>query len=203
MTRESSGRLMLLGALAPAFEGKPQRSNRIGSTALGILVLVGILTAAGAGLAQQAETEASQSAASSAADFFEPDKSEEIDALLEGEDEMLADQGYFYDAAGRRDPFKSLAVARQRTDLQGPRPDGIPGLLVDEIDLTGIFITSEGPVAQVQSADQDRSYLLREDQQLYDGVVIQITGSEIVFKQYVDDPTALKPFREVVKMLNP
>jgi hypothetical protein len=87
--------------------------------------------------------------------------------------------------------------------MQGPRPEGIPGLLVDEIDLTGIFLTSEGPVAQVQSADQDRSFLIHENEQLYDGVVIQITDSEIVFKQYVDDPTALKPFREVVKKLNP
>jgi hypothetical protein len=135
--------------------------------------------------------------------FLETDDTGEIDALLEGEDEMLADSGYLYDPAGRRDPFKSLVLARDRIEMQGPRPEGIPGLLVDEIDLTGIFLTSEGPVAQVQSADQDRSFLIHENEQLYDGVVIQITDSEIVFKQYVDDPTALKPFREVVKKLNP
>jgi hypothetical protein len=39
--------------------------------------------------------------------------------------------------------------------------------------------------------------------QLYDGDVISISGKEAIFKQIVDDPTALKPFREVVKKLNP
>lgn len=165
--------------------------------------VVGFMLVAGPVLAEQEESVTTPPAETSAADFLKVDDAEEIEALLEGEDEMLADSGYLYDPAGRRDPFKSLAAARQSTTLKGPRPEGIPGLLVDEIDLTGIFLTSDGPIAQVQSADQDRSYLIRENQQLYDGVVIQITGSGIVFKQYVDDPTALKPFREVVKKLNP
>ena len=58
-------------------------------------------------------------------------------------------------------------------------------------------------MAQVASADQEKSYLLRIGDQLYDGDVISITASEAVFKQIVDDPTALKPFREVSKKLNP
>ena len=167
------------------------------------VVVVGLILVAGPVLSEQAEPVSTPPAEKSAADFLEVDDTEEIEALLEGEDEMLADSGYLYDPAGRRDPFKSLAAARQSTELKGPRPEGIPGLLVDEIDLTGIFLTSAGAIAQVQSADRDRSYLIRENQQLYDGLVMQITGTEVVFKQYVDDPTALKPFREVVKKLNP
>ena len=58
-------------------------------------------------------------------------------------------------------------------------------------------------MAQVQSAREETSYLLRPGDQLWDGDVISITLSEVVFKQVVDDPTALKPFREVVKRLNP
>lgn len=131
------------------------------------------------------------------------DRTAEVDEILMNEAAMLAGEGYFYDPGGRRDPFRSLLAARDRLEFRGPRPEGIPGLLIDEIDITGIFLTSEGPVAQVASADQEKSYLLRIGDQLYDGDVISITANEAVFKQIVDDPTALKPFREVSKKLNP
>jgi hypothetical protein len=136
---------------------------------------------------------------------FAPTEEQEaaVDDILRDEEAMLAGEGYFYDPGNRRDPFKSLLAAREKVELRGPRPEGIPGLLIDDIDLTGIFLTSDGPVAQVASADREKSYLLRVGDQLYDGDVISITGSEAVFKQIVDDPTALKPFREVVKKLNP
>ncbi len=125
------------------------------------------------------------------------------DALLADEELMLLGDGYTYDPGERRDPFRSLLIVRERSALRGPRPEGIPGLLIDEIDLTGIFVTGEGPVAQVRSTEAETSYLLREGDQLYDGDVISISASEVVFKQIVDDPTAVKPFREVVKELDP
>jgi hypothetical protein len=127
----------------------------------------------------------------------------DVDDLLRDESAMLAGEGYYYDPGDRRDPFKSLLEARDRPLIRGPRPEGIPGLLIDEIDITGIFITADGPIIQVQSSDREQSYLLRVGDQLYDGDVIGISGNEAIFKQIVDDPTALKPFREVVKKLNP
>lgn len=132
-----------------------------------------------------------------------PEELEDIDQLLEGEQEILAGEGFSYDAGGRRDPFKSLLAPARAPDLRGPRPEGIPGLLIDEVIITGIFRTQEGYVAQVQSAESERSYLLKQGDELYDGDVVRITDNEIVFKQIVQDPTALKPFREVVKTLNP
>lgn len=128
---------------------------------------------------------------------------EDIDEILRGEDAIFAGGGYSYDPGNRRDPFKSLLATRDRPLLRGPRPEGIPGLLIDEIDLTGIFLTGDGPVAQIQSTDSSKSYLLRPGDQLYDGDVVNISANEVVFKQIVDDPTALKPFREVAKKLNP
>lgn len=126
-----------------------------------------------------------------------------IDQILEGEEEVLSGGGYTYDPGNRRDPFKSLLTKPDRLELRGPRPEGIPGLLIDEVDLTGIFKTKKGYVAQVKAANQNKSYLLREGDQLYDGDVVTIRRSEVVFKQIVQDPTALKPFREVVKTLGP
>jgi hypothetical protein len=126
-----------------------------------------------------------------------------IDEILEGEEEVLAGGSFSYDPGNRRDPFKSLLAAPDRPEFRGPRPEGVPGLLIDEIDLTGIFRTSKGYVAQVVAANQKKSYLLKEGDQLYDGDVVSINRNEVVFKQIVQDPTALKPFREVVKSLNP
>lgn len=83
-----------------------------------------------------------------------------------------------------------------------PRPDGVPGLLIDEVELKGIYRTAKGMVAQVLAGDVRRSYLLKEGDQLFDGDVVTISSKEVVFKQVVADPAASKPFREVVKSLS-
>ncbi|HEX2223814.1 MAG TPA: hypothetical protein VHN15_06390 [Thermoanaerobaculia bacterium] len=126
-----------------------------------------------------------------------------IDQILEGEEEVYSGGVFSYDPGNRRDPFKSLLTAPDRPEFRGPRPDGIPGLMIDEVDIKGIFRTPKGFVAQVSAANQKKGYLLKEGDQLYDGDVLSITKNEVVFKQIVQDPTALKPFREVVKSLNP
>lgn len=127
----------------------------------------------------------------------------DIDEILQGEEEVLSGNGFSYDPGNRRDPFKSLLAGPERTEIRGPRPEGIPGLLIDEIDLKGIWRTGKGFVAQVVATNQKKTFLLKEGDQLYDGDVVGINRAEVVFKQIVQDPTALKPFREVVKSLNP
>ena len=129
-----------------------------------------------------------------------------IDEILQGEEELLAGEGgdgYSYDPAGRRDPFVSLLLRTQVRRDQQPRPPGVPGLLVDEIDVKGIFALNGRMFAQVQTADKEKSYLIQEGDQLYDGEVVSIANNEVVFKQVVNDPSVIKPFREVVKKLNP
>ncbi len=125
-----------------------------------------------------------------------------IDELLALDEEVLSDPGtYSYDPGTRRDPFRSLLATRAPQNEERERPDGPPGLLIDEIEIQGIFILPEGPVVQVQSTSQETSFLLRPGDQLWDGDVVRITLDEVVFKQSVNDPTALKPFREVVKRM--
>jgi hypothetical protein len=129
-----------------------------------------------------------------------------IDEILEGEEEVLAaedPEGYSYDPAGRRDPFLSLLLRTQVRQADQPRPPGVPGLLIDEIDIKGIFALNNRMFAQVQTADKEKSYLIQEGDQLYDGEVVSIADNEVVFKQVVNDPSVIKPFREVVKKLNP
>lgn len=81
----------------------------------------------------------------------------------------------------------------------GPRPEGVAGLLIDEIDLRAITRTARGLVAQVRSRDS-KAYLLKDGDQLYDGDVVYIRAKEVVFKQVINDPSASRPFREVVKI---
>ena len=134
---------------------------------------------------------------------------EAIDRILEQELEALEDEAPVrYDHGDRRDPFRSLLVRRNRPDARGPRPAGIQGLLIDDLDLKGVFMTSQGGVAQVQSSDRTASYLLRKGDRLFDGEVVDIRFrkdevAEVVFKQGVDDAAAIKPFREVVKKITP
>jgi hypothetical protein len=128
-----------------------------------------------------------------------------IEDLLEQDESVLTDpESYTYDPGTRRDPFRSLLEVRDSANEEPrERPEGKAGLLIDEIVVEGVFELLDGPVAQVQSAREETSYLLRPGDQLWDGDVISITLNEVVFKQVVEDPTALKPFREVVKRLNP
>ncbi|MEO8502912.1 MAG: hypothetical protein ABI609_03355 [Acidobacteriota bacterium] len=150
-----------------------------------------------------ANSKAAAPAASDAAQAAPEGSVNTIDQILEGEEDILQGTGYTYDPGSRRDPFKSLLITQDKTKTTGPRPPDIPGLLIDEIDVTGIFHTSKGWVAQVQAGNREKSYLVKEGDQLFDGDVVSISKSEVVFKQIVNDPTALKPFREVVKKLNP
>ncbi len=126
-----------------------------------------------------------------------------VDDILAGEEDVLAGTTYSYDPGSRRDPFRSLLAAKDKAERKGALPEGIPGLLIEEIDLTGIFRTSRGFVAQVLASNKEKSYLIREGDQLYDGDVVSITQQEVVFKQIVNDPTVIKPFREVIKKLSP
>ncbi len=128
--------------------------------------------------------------------------------MLREDEEVLGGSGYAYDPGDRRDPFLSLLRVTEQAAILGPRPEGVPGLLIDEIEVTGVFVTPQGAVAQVQAADKAKSYLLHVGDDLYDGSVVAIhfekgQVAEVVFKQDVRDPTAAKPFREVIKQLNP
>jgi Tfp pilus assembly protein PilP len=142
-------------------------------------------------------------AAEPPADTGEAADEQTIDQILAGEEEVLAGEGYSYDPAGRRDPFISLLQRTLLKEAPQQRPEGVPGLLIDEIEVKGIFRMQERTFAQVQASDKDKSYLIQEGDQLYDGEVVSIAPGEVTFKQVVNDPSVIKPFREVVKKLNP
>ncbi len=171
---------------------------------IALALLAGAVLTTGAARAQDDGTDTTAPVDPTAAgDAAIVDAGARIDEILEGEEAVLQGQAYSYDPGDRRDPFRSLETAQTRPEIQGELPEGVPGLLIDEVDLTGIYRTSSGYIAQLVSPNKDRSYLVRVGDQLYDGDVVRISQMEVVFKQIVNDPTVLKPYREVVKKLSP
>jgi type IV pilus assembly protein PilP len=122
------------------------------------------------------------------------------ESLLEQEESALSGRSYAYDPAGRRDPFRSLLV-RPEQRAAGSRPPGIAGVSVDDIVLQGIWKTQAGYVAQIRGTD-NKSYLLRPGDLLWDGEVTRIGPNEVTFRQNLNDPQSVKPFRDVTKQLN-
>lgn len=105
---------------------------------------------------------------------------------------------YTYEVGGRRDPFRSLLL-RQQERVRDRLP-GVAGMLVDELELQGTIRTKGGWIAMMRGTD-NRSYLLRKGNTVFDGEVLDITGTDVTFRQNVNDPTNPKPFRDVTKSL--
>jgi type IV pilus assembly protein PilP len=121
-------------------------------------------------------------------------------SLIDQDESAMAGRSYTYDPAGRRDPFRSLLVREQNRG--GPdRPPGIAGISIDDLVVHGIWKTRAGYVAQIRATD-NKSYLIRAGDLLYDGEVIRVGPNEVSFRQNLNDPQSVKPFREVTKQLN-
>ncbi|MBA3268977.1 MAG: hypothetical protein H0T71_00580 [Acidobacteria bacterium] len=110
---------------------------------------------------------------------------------------------FTYDLDGRRDPF--LNLVNRGTDVkQGPpagaRPEGLAGVLVDEVVVRGIVQSRGGWVAMVGSPS-GRTYSIRPGDRLMDGGVRAITPQAVVLMQQINDPLSLEKQREVRKYL--
>lgn len=99
---------------------------------------------------------------------------------------------------GERDPFVSPVVIRA---LSGSGcSNGKRCLAVDQINLKGVVKSEDGMIAVVVNA-LDKAYFLRENDPVFNGYVVKITGDSVVFRETVQDKLG-KPFtREVTKKI--
>src|SRR5438105_3480242 len=74
-------------------------------------------------------------------------------------EEPTSADNYRYDPQGRRDPFQSL-IGPRPTLQAGQRPPGVPGFLIDEIKLTGVFRRKQELVGMITGPD-NKSHLIR------------------------------------------
>ena len=111
---------------------------------------------------------------------------------------------FTYNPEGRRDPFVSLLAAKtgeRRSGHTGPEGLGLAGLGTDEISVRGVLQSAGGYVAMVQGPD-NKTYLVRQNDKLFDGVIKAITAQGLVILQDVNDPLSMVKQKEVRKMLH-
>jgi Tfp pilus assembly protein PilP len=102
-------------------------------------------------------------------------------------------------ANGRRDPFLSPVVNHS---MGGSGcSTGKRCLAVDQIALTGIVKSEAGMIAVVINA-MNKAYFLRENDPVFNGYVVKITGDSIIFKETMQDKLGKSFTREVTKKIS-
>lgn len=102
-----------------------------------------------------------------------------------------------YAMTGKRDPFVSPVVNRQ---MGSGCSTGKKCLDIEQIALHGVVKSDNGMIAVVTNG-MNKAYFLRENDPVFNGYVVKITGDSIVFKQNFQDRLG-KPFtKDVVKRI--
>jgi Tfp pilus assembly protein PilP len=159
-----------------------------------ILISASLTVVVGAAVisAQQQTTTTTTTMTTSTAPATTPVDPTAIQPDLEGVlEQPLSENEYHYDPAGRRDPFRSLIVGSTPGGGMIGRVPGVGGFLIEELDLQGVVRTRQGLVGIVNGPDNN-GYQLRVGDKVYDGEVVRVTPTSIVFRQET---------REIVKEL--
>jgi Tfp pilus assembly protein PilP len=94
--------------------------------------------------------------------------------------------GYRYEPRGRRDPFvnpvpKPERAGADETPVPVVRPDGLPGVLVSEVKLSGIVHSSDKTMNKAMLVVGRNTYFAKKGDHLFDGVIKEIRPNEVVF----------------------
>jgi len=125
-----------------------------------------------------------------------------VEQILAEQEMLLSGQNFVYRSEGRRDPFRNLLQLRQR-ELDAPtqRPPGLPGFLIGEVRVTAVAEFQGRWQALLVGLDT-RTYTAGVGAELYDGRIIEISATEVVFEQEVQDLIGARSTRQVVRKLN-
>jgi len=102
-------------------------------------------------------------------------------------------------AVGRRDPFVSPVV--KLGSVGSGCSSGKRCLAIDQIALKGIVKSDVGMIAVVVNA-MNKAYFLRENDPVFNGYVVKITGDAIVFKESFHDRLGKPLTRDVTKTIS-
>jgi len=144
--------------------------------------------------AEAVKTVAPVPAASSPADSDSASSSEEAKS---DEDAEKDTQDKKWSMSGKRDPFISPVVNHQGGSGCST---GKKCLEIGAINLRGVVHSDAGFIAVVTNS-LNKAYFLRENDPVFDGYVVKITGDSIVFKETLQDRLGKTFTREVVKKI--
>jgi hypothetical protein len=102
-----------------------------------------------------------------------------------------------YNANGRRDPFISPVVSKAGGSGCST---GKKCLEIGNINLRGVVHSESGFIAVV-SNNMNKAYFLKENDPVFNGYVVKITGDSIVFQETLQDRLGKTFTREVVKKI--
>jgi Tfp pilus assembly protein PilP len=102
-----------------------------------------------------------------------------------------------YSMTGKRDPFVSPVVARQ---TGSGCSTGKKCLDIAQIALRGVVRSDVGMIAVVTNG-LNKAYFLRENDPVFNGYVVKITGDSVIFKETFQDRLGKSSTRDVVKKI--
>jgi len=104
---------------------------------------------------------------------------------------------------GKRDPFVSPISTASGPVLPASNcASGKRCLVIDQLVLRGVVRTATGMIAVVANS-VNKAYFLRENDPVFNGYVVRITGNSVVFKENTVDRIGRQGTREVVKKVSP
>ncbi len=174
------------GAAAPSSSLQAGAKRRRGPKRAGV-VLVSV--PAPTAVAPQANAPAAAAVAGNSASGSPESESEA------SEQQVVPDSKY--NANGRRDPFISPVVSH--TGGSGCST-GKKCLEIGAINLRGVVHAESGFIAVVSNS-MNKAYFLRENDPVFNGYVVKITGDSIVFQETLQDRLGKTFTREVVKKI--
>jgi len=112
--------------------------------------------------------------------------------------EAKADASTHVNMTSRRDPFVSPVV--NRSMIGSGCSTGKRCLAIDQINLRGVVKADSGMIAVVVNS-LNKAYFLRENDPVFNGFVVKITGDSIIFKETVQDRMGKPLTRKVTKKI--
>jgi Tfp pilus assembly protein PilP len=100
--------------------------------------------------------------------------------------------------SSRRDPFVSPVV--NRSMMGSGCSVGKRCLSIEQINLKGVVKADSGMIAVVVNS-LNKAYFLRENDPVFNGYVVKITGDSIIFKETIQDRLGKAMTREVTKKI--
>jgi Tfp pilus assembly protein PilP len=97
---------------------------------------------------------------------------------------------------GKRDPFFSPVVQTNGSGCS----TGKKCLEIGAINLRGVVKSDSGFIAVVTN-NLNKAYFLRENDPVFNGYVVRITGDSVVFQETIQDKLGKQFTREVVKRI--
>jgi hypothetical protein len=116
----------------------------------------------------------------------------------DGENEQQVVPDAKYNANGRRDPFVSPVMSKAAGG--SGCSTGKKCLEIGAINLRGVVHGETGFIAVVSNG-LNKAYFLRENDPVFNGYVMKITGDSIVFQETLQDRLGKSFTREVVKKI--